>query len=270
MGKIRVKQLGDEKHEATQKEEAKKRAVAKKEQKTTKLKGKGGGRIADLAQEEVVAAQVAQPEEKITAGRKKGRTPRERTKKYKEKLALIDRSKKYALTDAAKLVKQTSYSKFTGSVEVHINIKEKGLRGTLTLPHGTGKKVRIAIADDKLIEKVSAGKIDFDILVARPTDMARLAKVARILGPRGLMPNPKAGTISAEPEKVVAKLSQGQTQWKTETAAPIVHMVIGKTDFEDNKLTENLSSLIKAIGPEKINTLFVKATMGPAIKVSLE
>ncbi len=269
MGKIRVKALGDENQENIQKKADEKRRGTKKEKKVTKLKGKGGGRINDLSQDEIVTPQLEEvPAEKAKSKKAKG--PRPRGKLYKQKLKLVDKSKQYSYKDAVKLVKETSFSKFIGSVEIKINMKEKGLRGTVTLPHGTGKKITIAIANDQIIEQISSGKINFDILVAHPKDMGKLAKVARILGPKGLMPNPKAGTISPEPEKVVEKLSKGQIQWKTETEAPIIHMIIGKTDFENTKLEENLKELVKAIGPERINSVFLKATMGPAIKVNIQ
>lgn len=267
MGKIRTKVLGSE-EEQIQKEKDKARREQKKEQKVTKLKGKGGGRIKDLSQEEVITPETVLP--KIEAEVKKAKkAPRVRGAKFKKAISLIEKNKLYSIPEAVKLVKQTSYSKFVGSVETHINVKEKGLRGSVTFPHGTGKQIRVAIADDKLIENVGSGKIDFDILVSHPQYMPKLAKYARILGPKGLMPNPKAGTISTEPEKVALSLSKGQTQWKTEAEAPIVHMLIGKANFEDKKLIENLEKLIKVINPEKINSVFIKATMGPSVKVKI-
>lgn len=269
MGKIRTKVLGSE-EEQVQKQKDEVRREAKKEKKLTKLQGKGGGRITDMSVEEVVvpkaAEEVAQPAKE---SQKKKKAPKTRGKKFQDKIKLVDRKKLYSIDEAIKLVRQTSYSKFVGSVEAHINTKEKGLRGNVSLPHGSGKQIRIAIADEALIEKVQSGKIDFDILVAAPQIMPKLAKVARILGPKGLMPNPKAGTISSEPEKVAKKLAGGQLQWKTETEAPIVHFMFGKVDFEEKKLKENLDALIKAVNPTKINSVFIKATMGPSIKVQV-
>lgn len=271
MGKIRTKVLGNE-EEKVQKQKDEVRREAKKEKKLTKLQGKGGGRITDMSAEEVVvpkaAEEVAQPA-KESQKKKKAPRPQRRGKKFQDKVKLVDRKKLYSIDEAVKLVKQTSYSKFVGSVEAHINAKEKGLRGNVSLPHGSGKQIRIAIADEALIEKVQSGKIDFDILVASPTIMPKLAKVARILGPKGLMPNPKAGTISSEPEKVAKKLAGGQIQWKTEAEAPIIHFVFGKVDFEEKKLKENLDALIKAVNPTKINSVFIKATMGPSIKIQV-
>lgn len=265
MGKIRTKILGSG-EEQVQKEKDKVRREQKKEQKVTKLKGKGGGRIKDLSQEEIITPETVLP--KIEEEAKKAKkAPRLRGAKFKKAASLVTKDKLYSIPEAVKLVKQTSYSKFVGSVETHINVKEKGLRGSVTFPHGTGKLVRIVIADDKILENIGSGKIDFDILISHPQYMGKLAKYARILGPKGLMPNPKAGTISTEPEKVAKKMACGQTQWKTETEAPIIHMIIGKVNFEEKKLAENLQKLIASVNPDKITSVFIKATMGPSIKV---
>lgn len=269
MGKIRVATLGDESSEKAQKQEAEKRREAKKEKKLTKLQGKGGGRIADASLDISEAPKVSNEEELKKSVKKESKGPRVRGKKYNDVKKLVEKNKLYSLSEAIELVKKTSFSRFTGSVEAHINVKEKGMRGTVSLPHGSGKQVKVVIADDSLIEKVQNGKIDFDIVVAHPSMMPKLARVARILGPKGLMPNPKAGTISPKPEEVAKKLSSGQMQWKTEAEAPIVHTIIGKTDFDSKKISENFNQLMKAIGPEKINSVFIKATMGPSVKIQL-
>lgn len=267
MGKIRTKVLGSE-EEKIQKQKDEARREGKKEKKMAKLAGKGGGKIVDLSADEVIDTdKIVEQAVKDIKAKKEAKGPKPRGAKFLEKAKLVDKNKLYSTNDAVKLVKQTSYSKFIGSVEVHINVKEKGLRGIVTLPHGSGKQIKVVIADDKIVETIQNGKIDFDILVAHPQMMPKLARVARILGPKGLMPNPKAGTISTEPEKVAKKFSGGELQWKTETEAPIVHFVIGKADFEEKKLKENLEQFIKAIGPLKINSVFLKATMGPSIKV---
>lgn len=266
MGKIRTKVLGSEQENVQKKKDEARRETKK----LTKLQGKGGGRITDLTSEKVIDEEALIQKGIVKDETKKApKPPKHRSQKYKEKKALVEKDKLYPILAAIKMVKETSYSKFIGSVEVHINLKEKGLRGTVIFPHGTGKQVRVAIVDDKLLENLAGGKIDFDILVSHPQYMAKLAKYARILGPKGLMPNPKAGTISTDPSKVAQNLSKGQTQWKTEAEAPIVHLMIGKVDFEEKKLAENLDKLIKAVNPDKINSLFLKATMGPSVKVQV-
>jgi len=206
-------------------------------------------------------------EEKKSKKEKKGEKKAVHGKKYLESLSLFDKSKTYSPAEAIALVKKTSYSSFVGTVEVHFNVSTKGLRGSVALPHGTGKKVKVAIATDELLEEVATGKVNFDILVAHPSMMPKLAKVAKILGPKGLMPNPKTGTIGENPEELVKKLTAGQVNWKTEPAFPIVHTILGKASFEDKQLTENLAALVKSIDKDKISSIFVKATMGPAIKV---
>ena len=188
---------------------------------------------------------------------KKKHSPVEKIKRVQKQLNADN------LTQAIDLVKKNSFSKFDGTVEVILNVTDKSLRGNVTLPHGTGKEIRIRIADDAL---VSNPMINFDILVAHPSMMPKLAKIAKILGPKGLMPNPKTGTISENPEELVKTLSSF-VQWKTQPDFPIIHSIIGKVSFETKKLEENFSALIKSVGKEKIKSVFLKPTMGPSIKV---
>ncbi|MBI3558826.1 50S ribosomal protein L1 [Candidatus Gottesmanbacteria bacterium] len=190
-------------------------------------------------------------------------------KKYspKEKVKRVQKHLKAGnLTQAINLVKENSFSKFDGAMEVILNVIEKGLRGNVTLPHGTGKTIRVKIADDDLISTIENGRIDFDILVAHPSMMPKLAKIAKILGPKGLMPNPKTNTISENPAELVKILSSA-VQWKTQPDFPIIHTVIGKVSFETKKLEENFAALIKSVGKEKIKSVFLKPTMGPSIRV---
>lgn len=196
-------------------------------------------------------------------------TPRVRSRNYQKAVKLVDKTKSYPIEKAIDLVKKTSYSKFNGSVEVHINLLEKGIKVSVTLPHGTGKERRIAVCNDKVLKEIEVGKINFDALVATPEFMPKLAKFAKILGPKGLMPNPKQGTVTTDPEKVIAELKAGRMDLKTESEAPIIHTVIGKVDFDKKKLVENFNKLIEAIGKPKIKSVFIKATMGPSIKVAL-
>lgn len=190
-------------------------------------------------------------------------------KKYVAALSLVDKNKSYSPAEAISLVKKTSFSKFDGSVELHLNVSEKGLRGSTELPHGTGKQIRVKIATDELISQLSASpKIDFDVLVASPDMMPKLARVAKILGPKGLMPNPKTNTISANPSQLVKTLSSS-VSWKTQADLPIIHTVVGKVSFEDRKLEENLQSFLKSVGKEKIKSAFMKATMGPSIRIQI-
>ena len=214
-----------------------------------------------------------------TAGKikkEKRKKARERSRRYKHVSGLVDRTKLYPLTEAVALVKKTSITRFDGTVELHVNLNPLALgegkgdyRGSVSLPHGTGKQVRVAIADDALIAKIEAGTIDFDVLVAHPSMMAKLAKVARMLGPKGLMPNPKNGTVSPTPEKRANELSHGQVNFKAEPGNPIIHMGVGKVSFDEGKLVENIQAILDAIGPAKISRVTIASTMGPGIRLQL-
>lgn len=281
MGKIRVAALGDE-GEKEQKRRAEARRQTKKSKKT-KVEGvglKGGERIAVVEGEELkpefkkLVEEVESGEQK-TEKKQKEKKAHVRGKRYQEALKLLDRTKLYAVNDAVGLVKKTSLTKFDGTVELHVNLNpsvlgdKKDLRGTVSLPHGTGKQVKIAIADDKILADIEAGKITFDILVAHPTMMPKLAKVARILGPKGLMPSPKAGTISTEPEKLALSLAKGKVNFKTEPDQPLLHMTIGKVSFEEKKLSENIDAVLEAVGRGKIAKATLASTMGPGIKLAI-
>ena len=174
-------------------------------------------------------------------------------------------------------LEKTARVKFDPTVEVHVNLNpatlpkdKKNLSGTVTLPHGTGKKRVIAIADEALIERVQSGTIDFDVLVAHPSLMPKLAKVARILGPKGLMPNPKNGTVTPNPEKRAKELSGGELAWKTEPDQPVIHQSVGKASFSTTQLSENITSLISSVTASKILKLTLSSSMGPGIKVDLK
>jgi len=273
MGKIRIKTLGTEEEQA-QKERAKVRREEKKKRLTHIAGLKGGERIVDMSAEtaEITeASSVPSTPASVPSvvARKPSRPPRSHGKAYLSAKKLIEPGKLYPISEAIELVKKTSITEFDGSVEVHLNTKEKGIRGQVSFPHGIGREVRVAIANDELIDKVINGKIDFDILVSSPVMMPKLVKVAKILGPRGLMPNPKTGTISDKPEELAKKLSSGQIQFKTESEAPIIHMVIGRVSFPAKHLEENFSALLKAIGTDKIKSVFLKSTMSPSIRVKI-
>ncbi len=189
------------------------------------------------------------------------------SKRHKENLTVVSKTQTYNLDQAIEALKKFKKSKFDETVELHINTKEKGVSGQVILPHGTGKTLVIKIADDSIIAEVAKGKINFDVLVAAPSMMPNLARVAKILGPRGLMPNPKNGTVSDKPEEAVKKLSGGQINFKTEAEAPIIHAIVGKVSFEDGKLKENIKTFLTSVGNDKINNVTLKSTMSPAIKV---
>ncbi len=282
MGKIRVATLGDQESEQGQKDKRNRQREEKKKREKVHVPGmKGGERTVAMTSDEEIdkLAKMSEEQEKMEAefaGKKpadsekkrKRARKQQRSRAYKQATMKVDSAKIYPIDEAVKLLREITLTKFTSTVELHINTLEKGLRGMVTLPHGTGKKLRVVIADDEVIAKVKSGQIDFDILVAHPTMMSKIAGVAKILGPKGLMPNPKAGTISDKPQETVKKLSGGQMQYKTETEQSIIHTVIGKMDFDDKKLVENYKSMIAAVTPTKITSVTLKSTMSPGIKVA--
>lgn len=208
---------------------------------------------------------------KLVQTAKPSRPKRQRSKKWLKAKELVISQKEYPLDEAIRLVKKTSYAQFDARVEMHIRLKPKKgqvVRGVLALPHGTGKEVRVAIFDDKILATIEKGQIDFDVLVARPNDLPKLAKVAKILGPRGLMPNAKSGTITNEPEKLIEQIKKGQIEFKTDSGNNL-HLAIGRVSWEEKKLTENFEVVYNAIRQYSPLTVYLSATMGPSIKIKI-
>jgi len=272
MGKIRVAALGDEQQEQEQKKKADARRVAKAAKKTESSEEKDTEKKHETAHEGGEHVSDAAKETKEKTREVKVHTY---SKRYKDAASRVDKTKFYPLQEAAKLVKKTSTTKFDGTVEFHINLSLQAInnkpeyRGSVSLPHGTGKTITVAIADEDVFKKLEAGVIDFDLLVSHPSMMAKLAKYARFLGPKGLMPNPKNGTVHPEPEKRAKELSAGEVNFKTEPNNPIIHLGIGKVSFEEKQLEENILAIIKAIGKHRIAKATLSSTMGPGIKVDL-
>ena len=223
------------------------------------------------------------------------------SKRYKEAKALVDAKKTYSIEEAMELVKKTSALKFDASVEVHarlgINPKKSDqlVRSSVPLPNGTGKTIIIAVVattpdaqkaaktagaeivgDQELVNDIKAGKVTFDVLVATPDSMKLLAPIAKVLGPKGLMPNPKDGTVTANVADAVANLKKGKVNYKNDDSGNL-HVMIGKSSFETAKLIENYKALIDSIVKAKpqamkgtyIKSITIASTMGPGIKVAL-
>lgn len=194
---------------------------------------------------------------------------RVRGKKYTAAKKKVDVNKFYELGQAVKLVKETSFSKFEGKVEAHVTVLETGNLGDITFPHfETGAK-KIVVVNDAVLAEIKEGKINFDILIATPVTMPKLLPFARLLGPKGLMPNPKSGTLTDKPEEAVKKLSVAKTPVKTEKKAPVVHIIVGKVSQPETELVTNVNELIKVIKAPKIKKLVLCATMGPSVKVEV-
>ena len=261
MGKIRTRMLGMEEVEKEQKDEQKKRAYEKKVEKRKEESSK---------KEEIKGEQ---PEKKVV---KKEKTEKKVTQvkvrgvRYVDSRKLLEKGKQYSISEAVALLKRMKQAQFDESVELHVVVDEVGLKGEVELPHATGKKVRIRIMDDSVISELEAGKIEFDILVTHPSFMPKLAKFAKVLGPKGLMPNPKAGTISPKPEEVAKKFEKGMLRWKTEVKFPLIHQLIAKRSFEEKKIVENATAFLDAVGKPHIQKAVLKSTMSPGITLALE
>lgn len=262
MGKIRVATLGSE-EEQKQKEKAEKRRAIK-DVVSTEAK----------TEENIVPAQKAI---KKTGYKKKTQVTRKESKRHKENLTLVEPTKTYTLKEGLSLLFKMKPASFDETVELHINTNEAGISGSFTLPHGSGKKTRVAIlqplkdpeAAEALIAQIQAGIVNFDILLATPDAMAKLARVAKILGPRGLMPNPKNGTITASPNQIAKKYEGGQTNFKTEAKLPVLHLYVGKLSFGPEKLAENITVALQAIQSKRVRNIILKSTMSAGIRLQV-
>jgi len=199
------------------------------------------------------------------------KTIKTRSKAYKKAKAKIDVDKFYPLDKAIKLVQETSLSQFDGKIEAHINTSlEPGKIGDISFPYLKAESKKVVIATDSIIKDIQDGKINFDILIATPQIMPKILPLAKILGPKGLMPNPKNGTLTDKPEIALKKLSAAATPLQTEKKSSLIHILVGQVSQNEKELIANVKELIKAINPLKIKKLVLCATMGPAIKISLQ
>jgi large subunit ribosomal protein L1 len=221
------------------------------------------------------------------------------SKRYRESEKDLDRNKTYNFAEAISVLKKVPKVKFDETVEIniHLNVDPKNsdqlVRGTVILPHGTGKKVRVAvfckgehekqakeagadiIGGEDLIDKVAKGFIDFDRAIATPEMMKDLSKLGKVLGPKGLMPSPKAGTVTNNIASAIKEVKAGKIEFKTDKQAGI-HVGIGKISFADNQLVENATTLmetIKSLRPASVKGIFLRSvsiatTMGPGLKIN--
>lgn len=220
--------------------------------------------------EENTVVEETPVESEGTAETHKVKTTKVRGKKYQTVKKKIDVTKYYPLKEAVKLVKETSLSKFDGKVEAHITVLDIGNVGEITFPHLETASKKIVILNDTILAEIKEGKVNFDIIIASPATMPKLLPFARVLGPKGLMPNPKNGTLTDDPETAVKRLSAAKTMIKTEKKAPVVHIVVGKVSQPVEELTANIDELVKVIKSNKIKKLALCATMGPCVKVEVK
>jgi len=224
----------------------------------------------------------------------------DRGKRYQDVAKLVDHMKVYQVSEAVALAKETSNVKFDASVEAHLRLgvdprhADQMVRGTVVLPHGTGKVVRVAVfaqgekaqealkagADEvgaeDLVKKIEAGWLEFDVAIATPDTMGQVGRLGRILGRRGLMPNPKAGTVTFDIERAVKEVKGGRVEFKVDKGA-IIHVPMGKASFDAQQLQDNLAALVDAVNRAKpsgakgqyLRTLTIATTMGPGIRVDI-
>jgi len=223
-----------------------------------------------------------------------------KSKRYKLLLKDLDSLKQYKINEAIKLIKERSKTKFIESIDLSFNLNmdksksDQTLRTTVDLPHGNGKKIKVAVicANDKideakksgadiagsedLIETINNGKIDFDILVCTPDMMSKVGKLGKVLGPKGIMPNPKFGTVSPNIKKAVEDIKKGKVEIRCDKDGNL-SLSVGRANFDDNKIIENYKSVLEVVEKEKpagikgnfINSIFLTSSMGPSTKISL-
>lgn len=238
---------------------------------------------ASVASEDIGRGQSpAGPRAKKTSKKPRRGVPKYRSKKHKEAAAQVEPAQKYPLKEAVELAQKASYSKFKGTIEAHLNTSAKNLRGLVTLPHMAGKQLTVlafgkgaeeagadVVGTEETIAEIEKGKISFDVLVTTPEWMPKLARIARVLGPKGLMPNPKSGTITDNLAKTVAELKAGKTEYRTEPNGQVVHLPIGKVDQPTEEIAANIKVLYNIIGKSRIKKITLSPTMGPGVKVDL-
>ncbi len=282
--------------------------IAAEKTKTLEKPVAKAGRRSPKAIAEAEAEQARQERKKTTVKEEKPKEPKkparsrlERAgKKYREVAKLIEKDKTYSVAEALDLVVKTSPVKFDATVELHVNLgvdpkqADQNVRDNVTLPAGTGKTLRVAVftEGDNIAKAKAAGadiageadllaqldkeEINFDVLITSPNLMARLGKYAKLLGPKGLMPNPKSGTITADITKAIKEAKAGRVEYRVDQAG-IIHLGIGKVSFGADKLQQNAEAVLNSIRSAKpaslkatyINSAYITTTMGPSIKVAL-
>ena len=276
--------------------------VAEETQHFAKSGKKSKKHIEEVKAEEERQARKAETVQK--ADKPKGATPitrsrlERRGKKYQEAFKLIDKTKTYSLEEALDLAVKTNPAKFDATIEIHTRLgvdprqADQNIRTTVVLPHGNGKSVKVAVfaplddckkasaagadiaKDEEFLAQLEKGIVDFDVLIATPAFMPKLGKYARLLGPKGLMPNPKAGTVTADIEKAVKEAKAGKVEYRVDKQS-VVHIGIGKTNFKPEQLKENANAFFESLKNQKpaslkgsyVKSTFITTSMGPSIAI---
>lgn len=284
---------------------AEKEEVKEEEPETFAKAGKKSKKhIEEVKAEEARQARKAERAAADAVVKPKGATPitrpklERRGKKYQEVYKLVEKGKTYTLKDAIDLALKTNPTKFDASVEIHARLgvdprqADQNIRTTMVLPNGNGKTVRVAVfapldvckaaktagadiaEDEEFLKQLEKGEINFDVLIATPQYMPKLGKFARLLGPKGLMPNPKAGTVTQDVEKAVKEAKAGKIEYRVDKQA-IVHIGVGKVSFGADKLAENANAFFSSLKAQKpasmkgsyVKSVFITTTMGPSIQI---
>lgn len=261
MGKTKTAFIGtveDEKKSSKQKYEEK---MARKKAQEEALKSEDSSKKLSTDSDVSVAATTT---EKST---KKEQVKNVRGKKYISAKSKVNKENTYSLPEAIKLIKDIKYSNFDETLEMHMTVKKVPTTANVSLPNSFGKEKKVVLASETVLGELEKGKINFDVLLATAEMMPKLVKYARILGPKGLMPNPKNGTL-IKSEKDASKFSSATKTLKTEKEAPLIHTSFGKLSMDDKKLVENANAILKALGGNKqMVKVFLKSTMSPSVKI---
>jgi len=224
----------------------------------------------------IIAKKEKAVEEKKVAKTAKGITnptvKATRSGNYNKTLASVDRLKFYTIDEAIKLAKETSYVKFDASIDLQVKIlplkksDKVAVRGTVKLPSGATKTKKIVVASEEMLLELEKGKMNFDMLLATPEMMPKLAKYAKTLGPKGLMPSPKSGTVTSDPSETLKELQTGLIEYKSD-AHGIVHCSVGKKSWSDEKIKDNIETMLRVLPLKQMQSITLSTTMGPGVKV---
>ena len=289
-------------HDATEPQQTTTEAVEEEVGPTAKAGKRSAKALAEAAEKQEKEARKAHSEDaeakpKVVVPPTRSRTER-RGKQFRKSAEQIEKGKTYTIEQAAELAKKTSHVKFDATVELHVNLgvdprhADQNIRDNVALPAGTGKTVRIAVLsddaaaakaagasitdNDALLAALEKGTIEFDILITTPAYMPKIGKYARTLGPRGLMPNPKSGTVTTDIAKAITEAKAGRVEYRVDSTG-IIHLGVGKVSFSEKQIVDNLQAVLSSIKANKpqsvkgnyLKAIYIATSMGPSIAVDI-